>query len=80
MNFPFNQKIKKEVDKIHAYRRSATKECKKGNAMDLLRKDIVHFLFIMREPLPFLHRFGGHCLFLVTYINIYISETNRNSN
>ena len=40
MNFPFNQKIKKEVDKIHAYRRSATKECKKGNAMDLLRKDI----------------------------------------
>ena len=40
MNFPFNQKIKKEVDKIHAYRRSATKECKKGNAMDLLREDI----------------------------------------
>ena len=28
------------MDKIHAYRRSATKECKKGNAMDLLRKDI----------------------------------------
>ena len=28
------------MDKIHVYRRSATKECKKGNAMDLLRKDI----------------------------------------
>ena len=28
------------MDKIHAYRRSATKECKKGNAKDLLRKDI----------------------------------------
>ena len=40
MNFPFNQKKKKKVDKIHAYRRSATKECKKGNAKDLLRKDI----------------------------------------
>ena len=39
MNFPFNQK-KKKVDKIHVYRRFATKECKKGNAMDLLRKDI----------------------------------------
>ena len=28
------------MDKIHVYRISATKECKKGNAMDLLRKDI----------------------------------------
>ena len=28
------------MDKIHVYRRSATKECKNGNAMDLLRKDI----------------------------------------
>ena len=35
-----SMKNEMKVDKIHVYRRSATKECKKGNAMDLLRKDI----------------------------------------
>ena len=35
-----SMKNEMKVDKIHVYRRSATKECKRGNAMDLLRKDI----------------------------------------
>uniref|UniRef100_A0A2N9IWR4 CHD3-type chromatin-remodeling factor PICKLE n=1 Tax=Fagus sylvatica TaxID=28930 RepID=A0A2N9IWR4_FAGSY len=41
-SFDMEESMKNDmkVDKIHVYRRSATKECKKGNSIDLLEKDI----------------------------------------
>lgn len=35
-----SMKIEAKVDKMHVYRRSMTRECKKGNARDVLQKEI----------------------------------------